>query len=162
MLFPSKVAGGTLPGRRRHRRRGGSAVEFALVLPFLVMMLLGTLDLCRMFYAYTIVGESARNGALYASSYYNDQSNSGAAAYKDPGGNFALSIQNAALYGASDIISYASPPANTVASQVTGTSPNQLVTVTVTYKFNLMTTYLGIGPVTLSRSVTMPVLPSYP
>ncbi len=45
------------------RQRGQSLVEFALVLPLLVLILMGILDFGRAFYAYSVVANSAREGA---------------------------------------------------------------------------------------------------
>jgi hypothetical protein len=42
---------------------GQSAVEFALVLPILVLILMGIFDFGRAFYAYSVVANAARDGA---------------------------------------------------------------------------------------------------
>ncbi len=46
--------------------RGQSVVELALLLPILVMIMLGALDLGRAFYYYSGVNNAARVGAQYA------------------------------------------------------------------------------------------------
>lgn len=43
--------------------RGDGLVEFALVLPILIMLLMGILDLGRAFYAYSAIANAAREGA---------------------------------------------------------------------------------------------------
>ncbi|MHB1413914.1 MAG: TadE/TadG family type IV pilus assembly protein [Chloroflexota bacterium] len=48
------------------RCRGQSLVELALLLPMLVMILLGALDLGRAFYSYAAVANATRTGAAYA------------------------------------------------------------------------------------------------
>lgn len=56
-----------LPGlRRRHRSRGQSFVEFALILPVLLVLLAGAVDLGRVFYTNISVANAARAGALQA------------------------------------------------------------------------------------------------
>lgn len=50
--------------RRRHR--GQSLVEFALVLPIAVMVLLGLFDLGRAVYTYNTLAQSARQGTRVA------------------------------------------------------------------------------------------------
>jgi len=52
--------------RRSHRSRGQSLVEFALLLPVLIVILMGLLDFGRAIYAYNAVSEAARNGARVA------------------------------------------------------------------------------------------------
>ncbi len=46
-------------------RRGQNLVEFALVLPVLMILLLGLLDVGRLFYAYTGITGAAAEGAAY-------------------------------------------------------------------------------------------------
>jgi Flp pilus assembly protein TadG len=59
----------------RRRRRGQALVEFALVLPLLLLMVFGIVDAGRLIYAYNTVSNSARNGARVA---IVNQSTSGA------------------------------------------------------------------------------------
>jgi Flp pilus assembly protein TadG len=53
--------------RRRRRSRGQALVEFALVLPIFLMLLLGVFDLGRMIYMYNGVAEAARELARVTS-----------------------------------------------------------------------------------------------
>ena len=55
--------------RRRQRSRGQALVEFALVLPIFLMLLLGVFDLGRMIYMYNGVAEAARELARVTSVY---------------------------------------------------------------------------------------------
>ncbi|MGQ9682456.1 MAG: TadE/TadG family type IV pilus assembly protein [Anaerolineae bacterium] len=48
------------------RNRGQSAVELALVLPLLLLLLLGTVDLGRAFGVWMALSNAAREGARYA------------------------------------------------------------------------------------------------
>lgn len=50
-------------GRGKARQRGAAAVEFALVLPFLLMMVLGTIDWGWYFFVREVVTNAAREGA---------------------------------------------------------------------------------------------------
>jgi Flp pilus assembly protein TadG len=48
------------------RRRGQALIEFSLIAIVMVMMLVGVVDVGRMFYASIIIHEAAQNGALVA------------------------------------------------------------------------------------------------
>lgn len=54
----------TIP--RSNDRRGQSMVEFALILPLLILLLFGILDLGRAVYAYSTINNAAREGARWA------------------------------------------------------------------------------------------------
>lgn len=53
------------PGSRRHRGRGQSLVEFALVLPVFLVLLGTAIDAGRMFFSYVAITNGAREGAIY-------------------------------------------------------------------------------------------------
>jgi len=53
-------------GSHRQRGRGQALVEFALVFPILIIIILGTVDLGRAVYAYNTVGNAARSGVRVA------------------------------------------------------------------------------------------------
>lgn len=57
----TRLAGRTRAGSTR----GQSVVEFALILPVLLLILAGAIDLGRAFYAYVAVENAAKEGALY-------------------------------------------------------------------------------------------------
>ena len=127
----------------RHRnplqpREGGNAlVEFALIFPFLVLIIAGIIDLGQGVYAYGVVASAAREGARFA--------------ITDP-------------HNDSGIVSQAK--ANTAAlnpSQVNvtkGCFPNSCsaggwITVTVTYNWQPITLYFS--PLTLRGSSVMTI-----
>jgi Flp pilus assembly protein TadG len=45
--------------------RGDSLIEFALLLPILMLMLMGIFDLSRAFYVHSVIANAAREGARY-------------------------------------------------------------------------------------------------
>lgn len=51
---------------RRHDRDGQSLVEFALVLPLLLLLLLGIINLGYMIFMYAQINHAAREGARAA------------------------------------------------------------------------------------------------
>ena len=64
MVFPNRSS------NRGGRRRGVAATELAVWSPLLVFVLIVAIDFCRLFFAYTIITNAARNGALWASDPY--------------------------------------------------------------------------------------------
>lgn len=54
------------PGRRRHGQRGGALLEFVIVLPVLVMVVFGVWEFGRIFDAWLVATNAAREGARYA------------------------------------------------------------------------------------------------
>ena len=51
--------------RGRNRSRGQSLVEFALVVPILLLVFAGAADLGRAFYAYVAIENGVKEGAFY-------------------------------------------------------------------------------------------------
>lgn len=96
------------------RQRGQALAELALVLPLLVLLMVGTVDLGRLFYAFQSVENAAATGALYGSqSYYN--------------AGQSTTIRSNALAAASDITNLFPVVTSTVSSA------NVAVTCSATY-----------------------------
>jgi len=55
------------------RQKGQSLVEFALVLPLLLILVLGAMDIGRLFYMKIIITNAAREGAYYLSIFPEDK-----------------------------------------------------------------------------------------
>ena len=132
------------------RQRGQALAELALVLPLLVLLMVGTVDLGRLFYAFQSVESAAAAGALYGSqSYYN--------------AGMSSAIQSAALAQADDITNL-SPVITTTVS-----GSNVCVTCSATYHTFLpwksvmkwfITNYATGSPydIPLQRTVNMRIL----
>jgi Flp pilus assembly protein TadG len=126
-------------------RRGAAAVELALVLPLLGLLLLGAVDFARLFYHYSIITNAARSGALYASDPV--------AAAESP----YPSIKDAALAEATDL----SPAPTVTSTSGTDADGNPYTDVTVTYTFSTLINYPGIpNPVNLGRTVRVRLAPA--
>ncbi len=63
--FSACVAPTKLSETLHRRRRGQSLVELAIALPMLLLLMLGTLDLGRMFFDYIQLRNAVREGAAY-------------------------------------------------------------------------------------------------
>ena len=127
-------------GPTQARTLGQGIVEFALALPFLMLIMLGTIDLGRMFFDYIDMRSAVVDGAQYGA---RNPTNSGGIVTETKG---------------------AGVPANTVVSSSTSGSCTTAggtgnITVTATSVFQPMTTgflqRFGLGPVNLSASATM-------
>lgn len=123
---------------KRHLMQGteaGSMVEFALVLPFLVLCLCGIIDLGNLFYQFNLANEAAREGARLAATGGTLQ-------------NVTAAVQN---YGTQLQVSM---------NPTTPTSGNN-VTVTVTNPVSIMTPIISAffpnNPYTVTGKTTMRV-----
>jgi Flp pilus assembly protein TadG len=127
-------------------RPGTSAVEFAVVLPFLLFMVVVAVDFARVYRNAQVIMSAARNGALYGSDTPTKA--------VDTAG-----IQAAALADAADL-----SPAPTVTSTTgTDTDGNPYVRVTVSCPFQTITRYPGVpSSMALTRTVQMRVCPLRP
>ncbi len=132
--------------KRRRRTRGQSLVEFALLFPILIMLLLGIADLGRAYYALVALNDAAEEGAMYAA--------------MDPGN--LTEIQNRAVHATSGLITLeADKVSRTPGSGFTAGAP---VTVTVAYDFTvytpLMQTFFESGQVELRGQAVNAVMAS--
>jgi len=131
---------------RRVRDRGTAAVEFALVLPLLLLIVFGMIDLGRALNAQITLTEAAREGARLA-------------AIGDPAGVVDARAQGAApqLSGVSVTVTASCPP---------GAGPAANAVVDVSYSFSFITPVGAIaglfggsglgGPITLNAQGVMP------
>jgi Flp pilus assembly protein TadG len=138
-------------------------IEFALLFPMMMLMMLGTADFARVFYAGIAVANAARAGVQYGA--------------LDPGnaGNFTAmqqaALNDAANQGLTGITAVASNYCGCTGSSSTvtcgsglcavgggTTTPNGYVRVVVNYTYNTLVNYPGIPhTISLSRTATMRV-----
>jgi Flp pilus assembly protein TadG len=128
------------------RQRGQSMVELALVLPILLLILFGIVDLGRVFNAYIAITNASREGALY--------------------GSFHPPVDNAAKGLISDRVLQEARPTvilNPALIQITsdGVVAGKAVTVTVEYPFAavsmMMGSFLPSNPYNLKATTVMMV-----
>jgi Flp pilus assembly protein TadG len=122
------------------KRKGGqSAVEFAILLPLLMLILFGVLDLGRVFFAAITITNAARAGARYATQYPSDTNGIKATALAEAQGQgIVLTDPNS--------VSVTCPQ---------GCGSNQSIQVTVTYSVTLIMGFVLPSPVPVSNSVQM-------
>ena len=129
------------------RRAGQSLVELALAFPVLLLLLLGTIDLGRVFFDYIEIRNAAREGAGYGAHF--------------PADSTGITLR---------VTRHGVPAGATVTSTCTGceTSDGQAVgtgtiAVTVASEFSPITlgfleTWFNMDPIQLSATATMRVL----
>jgi Flp pilus assembly protein TadG len=145
--------------RHRYSSRAQTLVEFAVIAPFLVLLLLALFDFGRAIYAYNAISNAAREGARVA---IVDQGPSS--------GGISLAAQEAA----NQATALAIDPADTAQVRVVYRLPDLTATcprvgvgcvaeVRVQYLFKAVTPVIGniIGPITLSSTTQIPVERSY-
>jgi Flp pilus assembly protein TadG len=146
--------GSRLRSGRTHRRRGASAVELALLLPMLLFILLGAVDFCRLFYAYTTITNCARNGALWLS---DPLANGTVTPSQSPYATY----QAAALADANGL-DPALTTSHITSSSGTDSNGDSIISVTINYNYRMITSYFGYKTIDLSRRVTMRAAPATP
>jgi Flp pilus assembly protein TadG len=127
--------------------RGTAAIETAVVLPFLMLLALGTADLGRFFHAQIAIATSARNGAQYGSSSVN--------ASLDTAG-----IQQVAQAEMQSVNGFSSSNPTVTVSRMDEGGGQFSIRVTVQFRFFSLIKYPGLPQsLTLTRTVHMRVLP---
>lgn len=141
--------------RLRRRSRGQSLVEFSLLLPVLIVILLGLLDLGRAVYAYNAVSEAARNGARVAivNQTYADICSVAA------GRAVALGLPTACAANGNPGTQGVWITNASTGTVVPCTAINCKQSVKVTYQFRAITPVIGaiLGPINISSTSTVPV-----
>jgi len=129
--------------KRIHREDGQSYVETALVLPFLILLVVGVLDLGRAFNAHIVVSNAAREGARYGVARASDTTGIKARTLQETEGT------GVAVSGADIQVTY---PNSTQA-------PGNPIRVTVTHNFQLLVSaILGFQSTPVTASVEMEIL----
>ncbi len=128
-----------LPGNRS--LAGQSLVEFAITLPVLLLILVGVLDLGRLYFAYVAVVNSAREGARYGAEFPWDYNGIISHAQKEPDNLVTVTTVTSPLCFYDQY--------NVPLSDPSGTP----ITVTVQANFQLLTTYIfGGGKIPLQAT----------
>ncbi|MEE6274588.1 TadE/TadG family type IV pilus assembly protein [Georgenia wangjunii] len=120
---------------KQHRERGAAAVEFALVVPLLLLLVLGIAELGRAYNIQTTLSAAARDGVRVM------------ALQNDPAAAQAVAAASASTLDPTALEVAVSP----TACAATGAT----ATVTVTYPMEFITGFLGLDDLTLTGKGTM-------
>lgn len=173
----------------RDRQRGQGLVEFALVFPIIVLLLIATFDMGRAVYAYTSIANAARQGArvaavnqLYPAGSVTTCAENMPVEDMTSGGTPTWSARACAAAAATSLgltpsnvtVAYAAPsgstlacpagPAPAAASANTPFHVGCIASVTVSYPFAPITPLIGgfLGSFTMSSTSQMPVERVFP
>jgi Flp pilus assembly protein TadG len=129
---------------------GQNILEFALVLPFLAIVVFGVLDLGRVFFATIGLTNAAREGSRYLTMYPNDVTNESGAYF----GSKAAVLEEATLSG----ITLIGSDVTVSCSNVDGDDfcdSGTPATVSITYNFDLVLGWVLPSPIAITRSAEM-------
>lgn len=129
-------------GRKVRRRRGSVIVEFALIVPFLFIIVFGVIDFSRAYSELNAMNSALRESARLAS------------VMKDPTAAGSQSAVRKKAISISSVFGYSSLDTNRVT--LTTDTPTQYVTVTITahpVPLPVLGRFLGLAPFTVTRSI---------
>lgn len=167
-----QVAAGRWGARRAGPQRGQSLVEFALVIPIIVLLLVAFVEIGRAVFAYNTIANAARQGARVAvvnqlSDVTDcDETRPIEDPYEPHWSIRGCAIAAAAALGittANVVVSYAPPPDTTLTCTPT-LHVGCIAAITVTYQYNVSTPFVNwiIRPFTISQTSEMPVERVFP
>lgn len=139
-----------MSGPRRRAPRGQALVEFAVVIPFFLVLLFGIFDVGRAVYAYNSVTNAAREGARLA------------IVNQDPASVQARATNQATAVSVATTIQFREPAPNPDAVNNAACSTigiGCIVVVRVTTTWSALTPLVGqlLGPVTFRAESQLPV-----
>ncbi len=127
-----------------NRQKGQSLLEFALLLPILLIMLMGLLDLGRAYYAIVALEDMAGEGAAYASIHPMDIAGVQQRVSEAGGG---------LVYVGPSMVTVTHPPS---------VLPGAPITVTISYPFVILTPFVqgmvSDGTLMLYGTATEPII----
>ena len=131
----------------KHRERGQSLLEMALLLPILLIVLMGLLDLGRVYYIAVTLEDIAGEGAVYAA--IHPQDTEGIKARAVEGGSGLVVVDP-------DMVHVEYPPS---------IMPGAPITVSVGYSFTVATPFVNgmvsDGVLLLRREASEPILSTH-
>jgi Flp pilus assembly protein TadG len=128
--------------RREHGQRGVAMVEFAIILPLLILLLFGIIEFGLLLFNKQVITNASREGARYGIVARVPR-------YTNPDIEGVVN-----QYAIDHLVSFASPkPSPTIQVTRTGTDFQDDLTVIVTYPYDFLV--LPMGPVNLQSQTVM-------
>ena len=159
-------------GTPRGSGRGQSLVEFALVFPIIVLLVMGFMEIGRAVFAFNTIANAARQGARVAAvNQLADVTECDETRpIEDPyephwsmRGCAIVAGKTIGLKTANITVAYSAPPGTTLDCDPT-VHVGCIAAVTVSYHFTLTTPFVSslIGPFTMSQTSEMPIERVFP
>ncbi len=128
-----------------HNRRGQSLVEFAILLPILMLLIVGAVDLGRMYFSYITIKNASREAAYIGSTW------------PPVDGSSVSKIRARANQEATGTVDVSKM---TVSSSCpSGCAAGSPVRVSIDYDFQMVTTFIfGAGPIRMSTFTEMDIV----
>jgi Flp pilus assembly protein TadG len=123
---------------RRRSERGQGLIEFSLMAIFLVILLMGVLDLGRAYFTYLALKDAAQEGAYFGSAFPQCGASAGACA--DPN-NIPFRVRHSAPSGG--LVDWAGPGAHVTTTLPPVMEAGQSLTVTISYQYQMLTPLVG-------------------
>lgn len=157
---------------RDGRRKGQALVEFALVIPVLLLFMLAITDFARGIFIYSVISDAAREGARYAIVHGSlataDGEQASGPGTSDASGTYVVSAAKTYAYGLNANLlnvgvcwGYGCTIASDCSSSTnTAKAPGVDIPVTVRtcYSFEAVTApFLGVGAIPLSAQATLAI-----
>jgi Flp pilus assembly protein TadG len=162
------------PRRRTWGGRGGgqSIVEFALVLPIIVLLIAGFIEIGRAVFAYNTIANAARQGARVAAVNQLaavtdcDETRPIEDPYEPHWSITGCAVAAAATLGISAAnvsVSYASPPSTSLSCSP-ALHVGCIAAITVTYNYTVTTPFVSmlVGPIAMTQTSEMPIERVFP
>lgn len=116
------------PREKRRQEKGQSLLEFALLVPVLLIILAGVLDLGRLYYIYVSLTDAAAEGVAYAAMHPDD----------------TAEIETRASAASRGFVVLGTDQVGIVCPTCPGALSGDPITVTVNYSFTLATPFLNL------------------
>jgi Flp pilus assembly protein TadG len=152
--------------RRRHRRtdhRGQTLVEFALVIPIVILLFMGIFDMARLVYFFNAISDAARNGVREAIVNQSCSDVATSARSSAPGVDLSASSAIVLTVYRSPVVS-ATPTPDVCPGLGGGYGIGYLAEVRVETTFSAITPVIGqiVGPITMASTARLPIERTYP
>lgn len=126
---------------KRAQRRGITSVEFALIIPVLMVMIMGIVEMGTMFHSWLTLQKAAQSGARFAATGQGEEEGTRIAQIQQVTGNWLESLDKGDKE--ISISSWASPAAEGDGASGNAGGPCQLVEVAVVYAYHPYTPIVG-------------------
>jgi len=159
-------------GRREPRAGGQALVEFAMVLPIIVLLIAGFIEIGRAVFAYNTIANAARQGARVAAvNQLPDVTDCDESRPIEDPYEPHWSIRGCAIAAAGPLgittanvsVSYAAPPSTSLTCSP-ALHVGCIAAITVTYNYTVTTPFVSmlIGPIAMTQTSEMPIERVFP